>query len=112
MVTGEVNNYTTVRTNQVVVVPRVANCIASATTSGMHLTDEPQFSKYAEGAVNSYQPDIRVNLAHLLIYSGWSKMVLSGNDGADYRPPLWSKFIAMLPQCRYHFSLCKPHFKL
>jgi hypothetical protein len=112
MMTGEVNNYAAVGTNQMVVVLRGTDGIASAVTSGMHFTDEPQFSKYSEGAVNSYQPDIGVNLTHLLIYGGWSKMVLGGSNGADYRSSLWGKFIAILPQSCDYFSLCKPHFKL
>jgi len=90
----------------------VTDGIAPAVTSGMHLTDESQFSKEPEGAVNGYQPYIRVRLTHFSIYSSRSKMVLSRSDGADYRSSLWGKFIAVLPQCCDYFSLCKPHLKL
>lgn len=110
IVTGEVNNYTAVGTNQMVVMLWGTNCIASAVTSGMQLTDEPQFGKHLKGAVNSYQTNTGVNLAYLLIYGSWSKVVLSGGDYLYHRSSLRGEFIAMLSQCSYYFSLCKPHF--
>ena len=108
---GEINNSTAVGADQVVVMLWSTNCVAVTAASGMQLTDEFQLGEYLKGAVDGRQPDARVVLVHLLMYGGRSKVVLAGYDCPYHHPSLWSKLIAMLPQCSYYFPLCKLHLK-
>jgi len=111
IMTGEINNSTAVGADQVVVMLWSTNCVAVTAASGVQLADEFQLSEYLKGAVDGHQPDARVVLVHLLMYGARSKVVLAGDDCSYHHPSLWSKLIAMLPQCSYYFPLCKLHLK-
>ena len=112
VVAGEINNCAAAGTNQMMVVLGSTDCIAMANALAVQLTDEPQFGKNIKGAVNSYQPYIRVALTHLLMYGSWRKVALTGSDYLYHCLSLGGELIAMLPQGSDYFSLSKPHLNL
>ncbi len=108
---GEINNYATVGTDQMVMVLWRTDYVAAADAFTVHLTDEFQFGKYLQCAIDGYQPNIRVVLMYLHIYGSGGNAILPGSDCLYHCPPWPRKLIAMPSQGSYYFFLCKSHLK-
>ncbi len=69
-----------------------------AATPGVQLADKPQLGQDIQGAVDGYQPNMRLVLMHLLIYGGRGKVVWTGGYYLYHRPALGGELIAMSSQ--------------
>ena len=74
---GKVDNFATIRTDQMMVVLWRSDYVAAAATSGMHLTYKPKFGEYLEGTIDSEQPNAGMLLTYPVIYRGRGKMILT-----------------------------------
>jgi hypothetical protein len=106
----KVSHCATPGANEVMVVfLRPPQQITAAIAAGVHLTEESELVKYIKSTVYSYQPNARVLLTNLIVYIGWSKMVMAEGDCIQHRAPLRGELIALLSEDGCYFLLCKYH---
>ena len=91
------------------VLRRTPHQIAPAVAPGMRLADKTESIQHLQGAVYSNQPDARALLAHPLVYTGWSQVLMAARDSAQDDAALRRNLEAVLPQQVFDFPYCIFH---